>query len=58
MSPLSHHIAKVRRAGYPALKALGDLQALASGSPAKVRRRIERRVAGKFLGRNILRRVR
>ncbi|RJQ32057.1 MAG: hypothetical protein C4589_00970 [Peptococcaceae bacterium] len=44
-------INKTRSVLYGAAKLLGDIQAVASGRPDKIARRIGRRAAGKITGR-------
>ncbi len=50
-------ISKIRRAGYPALKYLGDAQAvekaLKTGSAKPIEKRIERRLLGRTAGQLI-----
>lgn len=43
-------ISKVRGVMYATAKILGDVQAVASGDPRKVAKRVGRRVAGKATG--------
>lgn len=44
-------ISKVRGSMYSTAKFLGDVQAISSGDPKKVAKRVGRRVAGKGTGR-------
>ena len=50
-------ISKIRRAGYPALRYLGDAQAvekaLKTGTAKPIEKRIERRVLGRTAGQLI-----
>jgi len=50
-------ISRIRRAGYPALKYLGDAQAvekaLKTGSARPIEKRIERRMLGRTAGQII-----
>jgi len=50
-------ISRIRRAGYPALKYLGDVnavqRALKTGSAKPIERRIERRLLGRTAGQLI-----
>jgi len=50
-------ISRIRRAGYPALKYLGDAQAvekaLKTGSAKPIEKRIERRILGRTAGQLI-----
>jgi hypothetical protein len=48
-----HSISSVRSGLYAYARLLGDVQALASGNP----NRIARRLANKWLGRNVVRRL-
>lgn len=43
-------ISKARGGLYDAAKALGDIQAIASGDPKKIAKRVGRRAAGKVTG--------
>lgn len=47
------YLSDVRRASYTVARVLGDVQAASSGSPS----RILKRLANKWLGRNLVRRV-
>lgn len=51
MAQRKSSVNKTRSVLYGAAKLLGDIQALASGRPDKVARRIGRRTAGKITGR-------
>ena len=44
-------INKTRSILYKAARLLGDLQAISSGDPGKIGRRVARRAAGKATGR-------
>ena len=46
-------IGKTRGFLYELAKLLGDLQAISSGKPGKVARRVGRRAAGKAVGRGM-----
>lgn len=50
-------VSRVRGSLYRVARLLGDYQAIRSGSPRKIERRIARRAVGKVIGRKIMRRI-